>query len=125
MRVTLLKSKILRAIVTDARLDYEGSLAIDERLMDECKLLPYEKILVGNIDNGNRFETYAIPAPRNSGTISLNGAAAHLGHINHRIVIMSFIDIIMDQAKNWKPNIILIGKDNYQIMPPNSQNTGE
>lgn len=124
MRVTLLKSKILRAIVTDARLDYEGSLAIDKLLMKKCNLLPYEKILVGNIDNGNRFETYAIPAPEGSGTVSLNGAAAHLGEIQDRIVIMSFIDLEIDQAKIWKPNIVVIGENNFKTIPHNSKNTG-
>ena len=124
MRVTLLKSKILRAIVTDARLDYEGSLAIDKLLMEKCNLLAYEKILVGNIDNGNRFETYAIPAPEGSGTISLNGAAAHLGEIRDRIVIMSFIDLEIDQAKIWKPNIVVIGENNFKTIPHNSKNTG-
>lgn len=73
MLVEMLKSKILRAETTDARIDYEGSLAIDLDLMDKVGMLPYEKILVGNISNGKRFETYAIPAPRGSGTFSVRG----------------------------------------------------
>ena len=124
MRVTLLKSKILRAVITDARLDYEGSLAIDEKLMEKCNLLPYEKILVGNINNGNRFETYAIPAPAGTGTISLNGAAARLGEIQDRIVIMSFIDLDINKAKTWKPCIVVIGENNTKTIPHNSKNTG-
>ena len=77
MQITLLKSKLLRAQITDRALHYEGSLAIDATLMKHIGLFPYEKILVGNIANGERFETYAIEAPEGTHTISLNGAAAH------------------------------------------------
>ena len=79
MLVHLLRTKLLRAEVTGARLDYEGSLAIDRELMDLVGMLPYEKILVSNLANGNRFETYAIPAPAGTREICLNGATAHLG----------------------------------------------
>ena len=79
MNINLLKSKLLRAEITDRALHYEGSLAIDSALMEAVGLLPYEKILVANIANGERFETYAIEAPKGSHMISLNGAAAHKG----------------------------------------------
>ena len=124
MEVTILKSKILRAIVTSAHRDYEGSLAIDCDLMERTGILPYEKILVGNIDNGNRFETYAIPAPSGSQTISLNGAVAHLGKIGDRVVIMSFASMTPAEASTWKPSVIVIGKNNRDILRHDTANIG-
>lgn len=116
MRLHLMKSKILRAWVTDAALDYEGSLEIDADLMDRVGLLRYEKILVGNIDNGERFETYAIPAERGSGRISLNGAAAHKGKKGDRLVIISFAEVEEEEAKDWRPRAITLGKDNRNVI---------
>ena len=81
MQVKLLKAKIHRAEVTDRNLDYEGSLGVDTGFLEKVGMLPYERILVGNINNGKRFETYIIPAPRGSRAIVLNGAAAHLGKV--------------------------------------------
>lgn len=116
MQLHLLKSKILRATVTDAQRDYEGSLAIDAGLMRRVGLRVYERILVGNITNGNRFETYAIEAPEGSGIFSLNGAAAHLGKVGDLIVIMSFALVEEDAAEGWKPRSITLGDDNYTII---------
>ncbi len=116
MRIHLLKSKILRAIVTDSSLHYEGSLEIDAALMDRVGLVRYEKILVGNIDNGERFETYAIPAESGSGRISLNGAAAHKGKIKDRLVIISFAEVEAEEAPSFKPQTITIGEDNFTII---------
>ena len=89
MIVQMCRSKILRATVTGSELDYEGSLTIDGALMDEVGILEYEKILVGNLTNGNRFETYAIRSEKNN-TIILNGATAHLGEVGDKIVIFAF-----------------------------------
>ena len=111
-----MKSKILRAKVTDADLHYEGSLEIDSALMERVGLLPYEKILVGNIDNGERFETYAIPAASESGRISLNGAAAHKGKAGDLLVIIAFAEVDPDEAKTWKPKAITLGKDNHTMI---------
>src|SRR5437868_10893283 len=105
MLVHLLKSKIHRARVTGANLEYEGSMSIDRDLMDKAGLLPYERILCSNMANGARFETYAIPDERGSGQIVLNGAAAHLGRAGDRLTIMSFTQIDAAQAKSWKPKI--------------------
>jgi len=116
MKIYLMKSKILRALVTDAALDYEGSLEIDADLMDRVGLVRYEKILVANIDNGERFETYAIPAERGSGRISLNGAAAHKGEKGHRIVIIAFAEAEASEAENWKPKAVTLGKDNLTVI---------
>src|SRR5471030_2654763 len=116
MQVHILRSKILRAEVTDARLDYEGSLAIDSTLMERVGILPHEKVLVGNLANGNRFETYAIPAPAGSLTICLNGAAAHLGRKGDLLVIMTFALMSEEEAKAWKPRTIVIGDGNKTIV---------
>lgn len=116
MRLHLMKSKILRALVTDSALDYEGSLEIDADLMDRVGLLRYEKILVGNINNGERFETYAIPAEPGSGRISLNGAAAHKGEIGHRLVIIAFAEVDEEEAAAWKPKAITLGEDNSTVI---------
>jgi len=116
MLVQILKSKILRATVTDALLDYEGSLAIDEAIMKKVGLLTNEKILVGNITTGARFETYAIPAPAGSKTISLRGAAAHLGKIGDLLVLMSFASMDLEEAKTWVPSTITLANGNKDVI---------
>jgi len=112
MRITLLKSKLLRAEVTDRALHYEGSLAIDANFMEAVGLHPYEKILVGNISNGERFETYAIEAPRGSHCIALNGAAAHKGKLGDLLVVMAFGAFETKEASAWKPQVLLLSKGN-------------
>jgi aspartate 1-decarboxylase len=112
MQVTLLKSKLLRAEVTDRALHYEGSLAIDAAFMEAVGLRPYEKILVANISNGERFETYAIEAPRGSHCIALNGAAAHKGKRGDLLVIMAFAAFEASEAAEWKPRILLLSEGN-------------
>lgn len=116
MHLTMLKSKILRAEVTHAELHYEGSLAIDSELMEAVDLLPYEKILVANIANGERLETYAIPAPAGSKAFSLNGAAAHKGKPGDLLVIMSFTQVSAQEARQWQPHILVLGDHNRQII---------
>ena len=116
MNISLLKSKLLRAEITDRALHYEGSLAIDCALMEAVGLRPYEKILVANIANGERFETYAIEAPKGSHMISLNGAAAHKGEIGDRVVIMSFAQVDAEEAKDWKPKVLVLSERNSQVV---------
>ena len=112
MQINLLKCKIHRAEVTDSNTDYEGSLGIDVSFMNRIGLRPYEKILCANINNGNRFETYAIPESTDSKSIILNGATAHLGKSGDRIIIMSFAHITTEEAENLKPKIIVLGENN-------------
>lgn len=112
MLVHLLKSKIHRARVTGANVNYEGSLTIDEDLMDRVGMHPYERILCGNNANGARFETYVIPGRRGGAEIILNGAVAHLGKPGDQIVIMSFALVDDSQAANWHPRIIVLGPAN-------------
>jgi aspartate 1-decarboxylase len=116
MQVTLLKSKLLRAEVTDRALHYEGSLAIDSALMEQIGLQRYEKILVANIANGERFETYAIEAPKGSHTISLNGAAAHKGDLGDLLVIMSFAQFEAAEAKSWQPKVLVLADGNRRVV---------
>ena len=112
MLVYLLKSKIHRAQVTAANVNYEGSMTIDRALMEKVGLLPYERVLCSNMANAERFETYAIPGEKGSGEIVLNGAAAHLGKPGDRITIMSFTEIDAGEAKFWKPHVIVLGEKN-------------
>jgi aspartate 1-decarboxylase len=112
MQVQLLKSKIHRAQVTGAHVDYEGSLTIAADLMDKVGLYPYEKILCSNLANGQRFETYAIPGEAGSGQIVLNGATAHLGKPGDRLTIMSYTAADAALAKRWQPQVIVLGEAN-------------
>ena len=100
MRINLLKSKLHRAIITDVHLDYEGSCAIDENLMKAACINEYEMLHIYNLNNGNRFVTYAIKAEKGSGIISLNGAAAFKGNKNDLVIICTYCEI--DELKSKK-----------------------
>ena len=98
--------------ITDGNLKYEGSLTIAADLMEKCGLIPYERILCGNMANGNRFETYAIPGDPGSGQIVLNGAAAFQGKRDDVLTIMSFAHVPKHNVQHWKPRVIVLGKRN-------------
>jgi len=115
MHLTLLKSKIHRAAVTAASLHYEGSLTIASDLAERVGLLPYEKILVGNMANGARFETYVIYGKSGSGEIQLNGATAHLGKIGDRLTIMNFAQFTPQEAVGHKPRVVLLNERNEVV----------
>lgn len=115
MQVSILKSKIHRAAVTGASLNYEGSLTIDIELMQRVGLLPFEKILCSNMANGARFETYAIPGEPGSGSIILNGATAHLGKKGDRLTIMNFALVSLVDAENWVPRVIVMNEHNQIV----------
>ena len=121
MQVTLLKSKIHRAIVSSVSPDYSGSLSIDRTLMEAAGFLNHEKILVGNITNGERFETYCNPAPAGSGEIALNGAAAHKGKPGDLLVILTFIELNPEEATVWEPRLVIIENDNTNFKNLTSQ----
>lgn len=108
----LLKSKIHRVKITDANLDYEGSISIDKKLMDEANILLYEKVNIWNINNGNRFETYAIAAPENSGDIIVNGAASRLVQINDIIIIATFGLFEDKEASQNRPILVYVNDKN-------------
>lgn len=111
----MLKSKIHRATVTDANVDYEGSVTIDEQLMDAADLIQYEKVLLANITNGSRLETYAITGKWGSGVICANGAAALHNKVGDKILIMSFCSLPDREAKKFHPKVVLVDAKNRQI----------
>ena len=106
MQLTLLKSKIHRATVTGASLDYEGSLTVSADLAELVGLIPYEKILVSNLNHGQRFETYAIFGEARRGIIELNGATAHLGKIGDRLTIMSFARYTPEKKRHYMHRVL-------------------
>jgi aspartate 1-decarboxylase len=124
MQVHLLKSKIHRATVTGGNVNYEGSLTISADLMEKCGLQEYEKILCGNMANGNRWETYVIKGRRGSGEIIMNGAVAHLGKKGDLLTIMNFGIFTEAEAKRWKPRVIVLGKGN-KIEPKSEKAAGK
>lgn len=106
MQVEILKSKIHRVTVTEARLDYIGSITIDENLMDAANILPGEHVYIVNNNNGERLETYAIPGERGSGVICLNGAAARKVLPGDIIIIMAYGTMPYEEARGFNPNVI-------------------
>lgn len=112
MQRFMMKSKIHRATVTDADLHYEGSISIDEKLLEEANMLPYEKVAIYDIDNGARFSTYIIKGKRNSGTICLNGAAARMVAKGDLIIIATYVMVDDEEAKKWKPKCVLVDAQN-------------
>jgi aspartate 1-decarboxylase len=112
MQSIMLKSKIHRATVTDADLHYEGSISIDEKLLEEAGIVPYEQVAIYDVDNGNRFTTYAIKGKRNSGTICLNGAAARMVAKGDLIIIACYVMADQDEIKNWKPKCVFVDAKN-------------
>jgi aspartate 1-decarboxylase len=115
MQLTLLKSKIHRATVTAASLHYEGSMTISADLAERVGLLPYERILVTNMRNGERFETYVIYGEAGAGQIQLNGATAHLGKIGDRITVMNFAAFTPEEAVDHKPRVIVLNEKNEVV----------
>ena len=113
--MTILKSKIHRAAVTGASLHYEGSMTISEDLAEKVGLLPYERILVGNMGNGERFETYVIYGKRGAGIIELNGATAHLGQVGDRVTIMNFGQYTPEEAAAHTPRVLHLNERNEVV----------
>jgi aspartate 1-decarboxylase len=112
MQRFMLKSKIHRATVTDADLHYEGSITIDEKLMEEAAMVPYEKVDIYDVDNGERFSTYIIKGKRNSGTICLNGAAARKVAKGDLVIIATYVAVNDEETKKWKPKCVLVDAKN-------------
>ena len=112
MQIELLKCKIHRATVTDANLNYEGSITLDRALMDAAGILPFEKVGILDIRNGARFDTYVIEGEPNSGTIYLNAASARMVHKGDLIIIVSYISMTPEEAKTWKPTVVKVDSQN-------------
>ena len=115
MQSIMLKSKLHDARITEVELEYEGSMLIDADLMDTVKMLPYEKILVANLTNGELFETYAIPGERGSKVICLNVATAHKGNIGDRVIIFTFTVLPTEDASNHHPLVLRLDEKNDPI----------
>ncbi len=112
MLITLLKAKLHRATVTEANLNYTGSITIDRDLVDEAGIFIHEKVQIVNNNNGARFETYVIEGERGSGVLCLNGAAARLVQPGDKVIIMAYAQMTPEEAKNHKPVVLLLDDDN-------------
>ena len=112
MLVTLMKAKLHRVTVTQADMDYEGSIAIDRDLLDASGILPHEQVDVLNITTGARFTTYAIEAPRGSKVIGVNGAAARLVQTNDKVIIVTYGMLPEEEARNYSPTVVLLDDGN-------------
>ena len=115
MNIRILKSKLHRALLTDTLIDYEGSCAIDEELMQSAEIAEYEMIHIYNLRSGDRFTTYAIKAENGSGIITLNGAAAHKGKKNDLLIICTYIDIPKKDIKKHSPKLIYFKENSNEI----------
>ena len=115
MNITVLKSKIHKGTVTGVDVSYEGSIVIDPVLMEEVGLRPYEKVLVANLNTGDRFETYTISGERGAGSIELNGATARLGQIGDRIIVFAFASIPAERADDFPPRIVQLDEENRVV----------
>ena len=112
MKLTLLKAKIHRATVTFTDVNYHGSITIDENLLEASGMLVNEKVLIADCENGNRFETYIIPGERGSGIIGINGAAARLTRIGHRVIIIAWIEASPDEARTHRSKVVIADEQN-------------
>ncbi len=121
MILTMLKAKLHQASITHAELHYEGSCAIDEDLLDKVGILPNEQIQIYNLNNANRFTTYAIPAPRGSRMISVNGAAALLANPKDRVIICSYAMFDAIEVENFKPKVAMLDENNHVKSTKNIQ----
>ena len=112
MTLEMLKGKIHRATVTQAELNYVGSITVDEELLEAAGILEYEKLQIVDVDNGSRFETYTICGQRGSGMICLNGAAARCVSVGDRIIIMAYAGLDAQEAKSHKPSVVFVDEQN-------------
>ncbi len=112
MLLTMMKAKIHRAVVTQTELHYEGSVSIDKDFLDRSGILPHEQVDVLDINNGQRFTTYALEAPRGSRTIGVNGAAARLVQKGDRVIIVAYGQMPAEEARNYRPVVLQMNEDN-------------
>lgn len=124
MEITLLKAKIHRAVVTQADLDYVGSVTIDTNLLRESGILEYEKVQIVDINNGNRFETYTIAGEEGSGIICLNGAAAKCVSVGDKVIIMAYANMSPEEAAGHKPTVLFVDEKNKIVRKANYEKHG-
>ena len=125
MTISMLKSKIHRATVTQAELDYVGSITVDQNLLEEAGIFEYEKVQIVDVNNGARFETYTIAGEPGSGVICLNGAAARMVHTNDKVIIMAYADVTPEEAKEMRPTVLFVDEKNQITRKTNYEKHGE
>jgi len=120
MQITMLQGKIHRATVTQAELDYVGSITVDEDLLDAAGIREYQMVQIVDVNNGNRFETYTIAGERGSGVMCLNGAAARCASVNDKIILMAYAQMTPEEAKENKPNVVFVNDEKVNTTFSNS-----
>ncbi len=125
MTVTMLKSKIHRATVTQAELDYVGSITVDIDLLEQAGIFEYEKVQIVDVNNGARFETYTIAGERGSGVMCLNGAAARMVQTGDKIILMTYVNVTPEEAKELRPTVLFVDEKNQVTKITNYEKHGE
>lgn len=125
MTVTMLKSKIHRATVTQAELDYVGSITVDIALLEQAGIFEYEKVQIVDVNNGARFETYTIAGERGSGVMCLNGAAARMVQTGDKIILMTYVNVTPEEAKELRPTVLFVDEKNQVTKITNYEKHGE
>lgn len=124
MTITMLKAKIHRATVTQAELDYVGSITVDVELLEQSGILEYEKVQIVDVNNGARFETYTIAGERGSGVMCLNGAAARMVQTGDKIILMSYAQVTPEEAKEMRPTVLFVDEKNQVTKITNYEKHG-
>lgn len=125
MTITMLKAKIHRATVTQAELDYVGSITVDMDLLEQAGILEYEKVQIVDVNNGSRFETYTIAGERGSGVICLNGAAARMVQTGDKIILMAYAQVMLEEASELRPTVLFVDEKNKVTKVTNYEKHGE
>ena len=125
MTITMLKAKIHRATVTQAELDYVGSITVDMDLLEQAGILEYEKVQIVDVNNGSRFETYTIAGERGSGVMCLNGAAARMVQTGDKIILMAYAQVMLEEASKLRPTVLLVDEKNKVTKVTNYEKHGE
>lgn len=125
MTITMLKAKIHRATVTQAELDYVGSITVDMDLLEQSGILEYEKVQIVDVNNGSRFETYTIAGERGSGVMCLNGAAARMVQTGDKIILMAYAQMTPEEAKELRPKVLFVDEKNQVTKITDYEKHGE
>lgn len=125
MKITMLKAKIHRATVTQAELDYVGSITVDMDLLEQAGILEYEKVQIVDVNNGSRFETYTIAGERGSGVMCLNGAAARMVQTGDKIILMAYAQVTPEEASELRPTVLFVDEKNKVTKVTNYEKHGE
>ena len=125
MTITMLKAKIHRATVTQAELDYVGSITVDMDLLEQAGILEYEKVQIVDVNNGSRFETYTIAGARGSGVMCLNGAAARMVQTGDKIILMAYAQVTPEEASELRPTVLFVDEKNKVTKVTNYEKHGE